>query len=125
MGEIAQSETYLKQLLESWRLAPTRRSSYSVSFPAAVIPVVTRITGVADWLDAAQEAAEAILSYPAVVPLQAITANTGLALQRRDMVAAAKQYAALELQRGTMLPGWITNVDHLLGLLAQTMGNHD
>ena len=128
MGEIAQSETYLKQLLESWRLAPTRRSSYSVSFPAAVIPVVTRITGVADWLDAAQEAAEAILSYPAVVPLQALTANTGLALmavQRRDMVAAAKQYAALELQRGTMLPGWITNADHLLGLLAQTMGNHD
>ena len=75
-------------------------------------------------LEAAQEAAEALLSSPAVVPLQALTANTGLALiavQRWDIVAAAEQYAAVEPQRGTMLAGWIANVDHLLALLSEPL----
>ena len=40
-------------------------------------------------------------------------------------MAAKKQYDVLEPERGRMLPGWIVNVDRLLGLLAQTMGNQD
>ncbi len=128
MGEIALCEAHLELLLETWRLSGTQTFSYAATFPAVVIPVVARITGVANRLDTAQEAAEAVLSSPAMVPLQALTVRTGLALmavQRGDIVAAEEQYAALESQRGTMLPGWIANVDHLLGLLAQTMGKHD
>ncbi|MCZ6535037.1 MAG: LuxR C-terminal-related transcriptional regulator [Chloroflexi bacterium] len=128
MGEIALCEAHLELLLETWRLSWTQTFSYAATFPAVVIPVVARITGVANRLDTAQEAAEAVLSSPAMVPLQALTVRTGLALmavQRGDIVAAEKQYAALESQRGTMLPGWIANVDHLLGLLSQTMNNPD
>ena len=126
MGKIGKSEDHLDQLLETWRLGGAAPSGYAASFPAAVIPVVNRINGVAHRSDAAQEAAEALLSSPAVVPLQALIANTGLALmavQRGDILAAAEQYAALEPQGNKMLPGWITNADHLLALLSQTMGN--
>ena len=128
MGEIAQSEAHLEQLLEAWRHAGERTSSYEASFLAVVIPVVACITGVANRLDAAQQAAEAVLSSASLLPLQALTANTGLALvavQLGDIAAAEEHYAALEPQGGTMLPGWIANVDRLLGLLAQTTGKLD
>ena len=126
LGEQAQCESHLDQLLEVMRLASPDGSDYRVSFPAAVIPLVGRITGIADRLDDAKEAAEIVLSSPSVKPLQALTARTGLALaavQQGDIPAAKEQYAALASQRHTMLPGWLMDSDRLLGLLSQTMGN--
>ena len=42
------------------------------------------------------------------------------------MVAASEQYSALASLRGTMLPlPVLMAADHVLGLLAQTMGNLD
>ena len=47
-----------------------------------------------------------------------------MAVVRGDVATAAKQYAALESHHGTMFT-MLMNVDRLLGLLAQTMGNLD
>ena len=47
------------------------------------------------------------------------------AVQEGNVSASEEQYAVLESQRRTMLPGWIINNDRLLGLLATTMGKLD
>jgi hypothetical protein len=87
--------------------------------------MVACITGVFDRLDIAQAAAEAVLSSPSATPLLSLHARTGLALLavlRRDVASAREQYAALEPKRGIMLQGGESATDHLLGLLAQTIG---
>lgn len=50
-----------------------------------------------------------------------------MAVERSDVAAAANQFSALEPLRGTMptILNWVMSVDHLLGLLAQTIGNLD
>ena len=91
--------------------------------------MVARITGAADRLDFAEESAESILSSTSANPMHTCFARIGLALiavQRADTAAAAEQFVALESFRGTMLSfHWMISADHLLGLLAQTMGNTD
>ncbi len=58
-----------------------------------------------------------------------MAARTGLAViavERKDMAAAAERYAALETARGTfLLPLDLASLDRWLGLLSQTMGNLD
>ncbi len=94
--------------------------------PAIGIPLVTRITGVAEGFEASQ-AAEAVLSSGSVLPLGAQVSRAGLALlavERRDVEAATQQYSALQSALGILVSHAI-NGDRLLGLLAQTMGNLD
>ena len=127
MGAFGQGEAYLDRLMEAMRLAP-RGPNFESSITAVVIPLVDRVTGVADRLAVAQAAAEAVLSSPHVVPLHAMSARAGLALmaaERDDVAAAREQYDALEPQRGTMVSWVMVCADRLLGLLAQTMGNLD
>ena len=91
------------------------------------MPRIARITGVADRLEIAEVAAESVLSDQSATPLWALQANAGLAMlavQKGDQSAAAAQYDYFLEHRGTMI--WtVSSADHLLGLLAQTMGNND
>ena len=125
MGDFRQGEAYLERLLEVLRLTepgPTLEHG----LVAAVIPVIARITGVADRSDVAEAAAETVLSAPSVTPLVAALARFGLALlavQRGDIGAAKKQYASFELARLGPLCG--CEDSRILGLLAQTAGNLD
>ncbi len=94
-----------------------------------MIPAVARITGVASRFDAAEAAAETILSSVSITPLITSLARTGLALmavQRGEVLEAQEQYTALEPARGievTVILG--IQPKGLLGLLAQTLGNLD
>jgi len=72
VGELAQCESHLGQLLEVMRLSRSIGSNYQNSFPAAVIPLVATITGIAERFDDAKEAAEIVLSHPSVNPLHAL-----------------------------------------------------
>jgi hypothetical protein len=82
----------MERLLEAMRLcSPGPTVEYQ--FPAIAIPLVARITGVAERFEIAQSAAEAVLSSGSVLPLGAQIARAGLALlavERGDVNAATQ-----------------------------------
>jgi DNA-binding CsgD family transcriptional regulator len=126
LGEFSQGEAYLRQLLESIPLTPPW-PTFPYAIQAIVIPVVAQISGAADRLDAAEAAAQVILSAPFVLPLFAKLARTGLALitqLRGERAAAREQYDALASHRGTMSSFLIAD-DRLLGLLSTVQGRLD
>ncbi len=138
VGEIDQAFAYLERILDAMRLnAPGPTFLYSTT--AILIPALARITGRMDQLDVAEEAAEAVLSSPAVTPIVSIISRCGLAMLavlRSDVASAGVQYAALESGIGIgvpasvmatvrAVPGSTISTAHLLGLLAQTIGNLD
>jgi len=125
VGDFAAGESYLETLMEAMRLS-SPGPTVEYQFPAIAIPLVSRITGVAERFEAARSAAEAVLSSESVLPLGAEVASAGLALlavEGKDVEAATQQYSVLQTSRGTMVFAGIINCDRLLGLLAQTMGN--
>jgi len=127
VGEFSQGEHYLEQLLEVMRQTipgPTVEYAY----PAMVIPLVARTSGVVEKFDMAKTAVEAVFSGPSVTPLVSLYGRVGLAwlaVQLDDTEAAEEQYTVLEYHRGTILPVTLRAADRLLGLLAQTMDNID
>jgi DNA-binding CsgD family transcriptional regulator len=107
------------------RSGPTLDSGY----PATVIGICARISGVYDYLDLAESAAKHCLSSASVTPLVSLAAKTGLALLavlRNDVEAAREGYGALESRRGTMLPPSVSiSADRLLGILCVIMDRPD
>jgi tetratricopeptide (TPR) repeat protein len=127
LGDFSQGKAFMERLLEAMRLNVPAPNATSI-LPAATIPFVARITGVADWLDAAQEAQAVIRSSPSANPLATYTAEISqalLAVFQGDTAAASKQYAALGVRRYAIIPTILMAVDRLLALLAQTIGNLD
>jgi DNA-binding CsgD family transcriptional regulator len=118
--------SYLGQLTEAARAAELE-PNIEHAILATEIPFIGRIIGFLDNAEAAEQAGERVLSSSSATPLAALIARIGLgllAVQREDSAAARRYYADLE----TTLRG-ITFVElsgqHLLGLLAQTMGSLD
>ncbi|MFQ6028297.1 MAG: LuxR C-terminal-related transcriptional regulator, partial [Dehalococcoidia bacterium] len=127
VGEFDQGSVHLERLLEVMRLTPSG-PHFPNAFPALVIPLIARITGLANRLELAEEAAQTVLSSPSVTPGVGQLARAGLGLNavlKGDRAASEEQYAALKSRRGTMLPRGMICCDRLLGLLAQAMGNLD
>ena len=125
-GESAEGDVYLGRLLEAMRPAGPDQSIASARASMA-IAAIARITGVADRLEIASAAAEAVLSEQSVVPFRALYANAGLAflaVQKSDQSAAEEHRAYFQDHRGTMILS-VISADRLLGLLSQTMGNLD
>ena len=126
VGDTAAGETYLERLLEAMRLSSPGPTMESL-LPTIAIPLVNRITGMAERSEAAQSAAQAALSSGFVLPLGAQAARVGLAMlavERRDVEAATLQYPALQSTQAIMAMTTI-NGDRLLALLSQTMGNQE
>ena len=126
VGDFSQGNVFLERLLEAMRLnAPGPSLPYA--YPAIVIPMVARVTGVLDRLDVAKEAADFVLSSSSATPRVARVARAAMALfavLRGDVAAAKREYAALESAAGAMLAVAMAG-DRLLALLAQTMGSLD
>ena len=124
VGDFDQGRVHLEQFQEVMRRTPPGPSPAN-AYPALVIPLIARITGLPDKLEVAEAAAQAVLSSPSVTPTAARIAVAGLALLavvRKDVAAAQQQYDSL-LHRGTVAQALIPPIDRLLGLLAHTMGN--
>jgi tetratricopeptide (TPR) repeat protein len=122
-GDFGQGEAYLERFLAT-TLPAAARPGVEYAYPAATIPLVSRITGVLDRLDIASTAARAVTSSPFVIPLYATMARAGLgllAVLRDDAAAAAEQYRFVQSLARTMYI--VISIDRLLGLLAYTMGN--
>ena len=127
VGEYLQGEAYLERLLEVMRLtSPGPTLEYAAT--AVVIPMVARITGMDDRLDAAERAADIVLSSPSATSIATMLATQGLALVavlRGSEDSAQQRYGVLESRRGILVNTEGLFPDRLLGLLAHTMGNLD
>ncbi len=124
IGDAEAGEAHVQRLLAAMS-ATEAGPAFEYAFVASVLPLVAHISGENDKLDEAARAAEAVLASPTVTPLVAIRAKTGsawIAVLRRDASAAARWYPALQWRRGTMTPGGMFGVDHLLARLADVQG---
>ena len=123
-GESAQGELYLDRLV-----AALRQTNPATAFATTPLSITTIacITGIYHRSEIAEAVAEVVLSEQSVKPISAISFKGAMALmavRKRDQSGAEEQYAYLLGQRGTMIFD-LSSVDHLLGLLSQTMGNLD
>jgi DNA-binding SARP family transcriptional activator len=127
LGEAAEGEIYVDQLLDAMR-ATTPGSTVEHSEAAAAIALVGRITGRHERFDIAESAAATVLSAPIRIPIFDLHARIGLgvlAAERSDAASAEEQYRQLESQSGTVLILLGMAADRLLGLLALTMEDLD
>ena len=128
VGDFTQGAAYLERFLEAMRLSPPGPTAHYAG-SALVIPLIARITGKDHRFDVAEAAGKTVVSSPSANLNSAMAARAALgllAVLRSDAVVAEEQYSALKSQRGTMLPLAVSiAVDRLLGLLSQTIGNHD
>ena len=127
-GNFEQGSIYLDTLIEQMnQSAPGAPQPFAIS--AEVMSAISRITGTTDRFEVAEEAAAVVLSSPYDIPRFSLPARVALAMiavQRGDIDAAAKQYAALYEVRDTFLLVLdMSSVQRRLGLLAQTMGKLD
>jgi len=123
VGNFSDGEAYLDRLLEVMRLTAPG-PAYEYAFPAMSIPMVARISGNLSWTDEADKAAGHVLSSSSVTPMVAAMTSTGLAMlavQRGDVSAAQKLYAANEPPK--TFGGLGPQVNRTIGLLAQTAGS--
>ena len=126
-GELGQGEDYLARFLEVVLLTPPG-PTFEYACLAWFLPIIDRVAGVTDHFGAAEAAAETVLSSPSAGPAFVLWARAGLALmavQQGDAIAAKKQYAALEPQRGAMVALGVQVLDPLLGMLSMTFGELD
>src|SRR5207237_17633 len=90
--------------------------------------LVGRVAGTDERLDAAEAAAERVLSLPRLAPVLTMYARCGpalIAVRRSDAGAAEGLYCSFESQRGTASFFSPLTMDRLLGLLAATCGRVD
>ena len=126
VGDYSQGDAYLEHLVDTMRDSPRNCTPYQL-VPMAV-GLAAQITGAKSHFDAAEEAAQALLSLPSLLPFYAQLANTGLALLavvRGDAAVAGDQYAALERWPVTMTSHNLACGHRVLGLLARTMDKLD
>ena len=127
IGDFDGGEAFLDRLLQAVPLTPSSPTPHR-GFTSVTIPIVARIEGAMNRLDAAAEVAENMLLSPLLVPGPALSARSCLALLallQGEPTKAAEQYPFLQPFRGTVLPAILTSVDRILGLLSQTMTQHD
>jgi hypothetical protein len=125
VGSIDAGERYLARLDENARIFNSDTPDIlGLAFAHAF---VDWFSSSVDHLDQAAERAAFVLSTPGLVPWVACFAHAAVALsavKRRDAPAAAPPYEALLPLAGSIgaLP---LAIDHLLGLLAKTMGREE
>ena len=127
VGEAEKGDTWFKRLSTENRDDSGQFIERDSALLAEVVPLVSRITGIAGDLDMVEKLAQTTLStLEGRFPLQVTSARTGLALlavHRSDAKAAAEQYQALTSFTSPM--EFTMASDRLLGLLAHTMGKLD
>ena len=122
-GNFEAGARHLEELEEGGRLAPNSRQNFAAfSWSGAFADYCMDAEG---HLDLVMERASALLGGSEPIPLIELPVYAGLALaavKRRDLPTAARAYEALTPEAGRMIFGNPLATDHLLGLLAQTLG---
>jgi eukaryotic-like serine/threonine-protein kinase len=127
LGEVVAGRGHVERLVELEEATSDGRA-FERAFTASVIPSITLVSGISDWLPAAEKAGTAMMNTPGVAPLVAIRAHTGqawVAVIKQDPELAGRIYDLLEPRNGSMTPGGMWSIDHLLGLMADVRGDQD
>ncbi len=98
------------------------------ALPAITVPLVVQAAGSNSHLEAAQEAAQTVLSADSATPSLVLLARAGLALAaiaRGDASKAYGQHAYLLPHKGTMLYGGLGSVDRMLALISIISGRYE
>ncbi len=127
VGDLDEGATYLARLQEVAATVPPPGPIADHVFLAGLGALAGRITGDDGMLEAANTAAERVLSFlPRLNPALALYSRSGLALiavQRSDAEAAKALYATIESEAGTASFFFPLIFDRLLGSLALTFGD--
>ena len=124
-GNFDCGNAHLDKLVEAAHLG-TPGPTFGNVMLAAVVPVAVRATGSMKHLDLARGAGESVVSSPFAIPMFAMWARTGLAMNavhRQDRQSAEEVYAALKSDRD--LCGPFGSVFSMLGLLSGFLGRLD
>ena len=128
VGDFENGELYLRRLVEVMESAPPGPTLESALVPVA-ISYLSRITGKDERLAMGKSVAEANVASPLITGLMAELNRFALALaavQEGEESAAATQYGALTTMLGLgMSVIFGGQPDHVLGLLAHTVGELD
>ena len=125
IGETEAGRGHVERLIELEKATSDGRA-FERAFTASVIPSITLISGIRDWLPVAEKAGSAMLATEGVAPLVAIRAHTGqawVAVIKEDADLASRIYGLLEPFKGSMTPGGMWSIDHLLGLMSDVKGD--
>lgn len=128
IGDHVQGATFYRRMCDSMRYATG--ASFEFAFVTSVTGFAAHYTGQFGRFDfkLAKQVAKDVLSSPTVTPLVEIRTQGGLgliAVCEQDAAEAARRYAYFEARQGTMTPGGMGSVDHLLAIMAATMGRQD
>ena len=125
VGDGAQANAYVERLLQArWLSAPG--FPFEDACVAACLPLISRIAGADEWLDQAEEAAQAVGSPEVVVPFLGlhVTVARGLgAVRRGDATRAGEAHGALLHLKGTAPVLLGATTDRLLGLFSVGSGD--
>ncbi len=127
LGNLAEGGELLARMIKTMHQSEPG-PSVQYAYTAIVIPLVARITGIQSNFDVAAAAARTVLSSELrsqVLANNAISSLGIIGIERNDVDAIKEQYSALLLQAGTILTGFLANVDRILGPLSSAMGNLD
>jgi serine/threonine protein kinase/tetratricopeptide (TPR) repeat protein len=98
------------------------------ALPAIAVPLLSGMDDYQQYANAAQSAANTVLSADSVTPSLSLLASAGLALaafEKGNSDDASAQYESLLKYQGTMLYGGLSAVDRLLALICMASGRFD
>ena len=98
------------------------------ALPAIAVPLISGTDEYQEYANAAQTAANTVLSADSVTPSLSLLACAGLALsavEKGNVADASAQYEFLLKYRGTMLYGGLSAVDRILALICMVSGRFD
>jgi len=86
VGNVEEGQFYLDRLLELMRITPPV-ATWEHAYPAMVIPIVSRGTGLSERLDIAQTAGDAVFASPVATPHILMWPRVGFGLLGRYTAA--------------------------------------
>jgi hypothetical protein len=127
VGDYEQGGRYYRRMCDTMRHATG--ASFEFAFVTSVTGFAAHYTGLFDRFDfdLAKRAARDVLASSTVTPLVQIRTQGGLgliAVCERDAEEARRRYEYFLPFRGTMTPGGMGSIDHLLAIMAATMGEY-
>ena len=123
IGEFDEAKTLIGPLIGSIEEIPRFRAHFSL-----LLACMARITDEQIHFSLLEQLVLEATLDEELEPAYAMSAHAALALlavMREDMTSAARYYTVLSLQSGTATLYGEMIIDHLLGLLSQTMGKLD
>ncbi|MDP6514910.1 MAG: AAA family ATPase [SAR202 cluster bacterium] len=126
-GNPEHGDAYIERARDAFRNPETHRA-YENSYAALETALSARVSGIGSYTDIALGFADAVLSYQYATPHAILMANAAAAvaaIERGDASQTRELLDSFRDQEGGMLARGNLSPNHLMGLLAHTVGEFD